>query len=423
VTGKLLTRTLLALAVVLAWGGRGAAQSYGIELYNNLQPASGGLAGVSLARPQDAPSALFGNPATMAQFQGTTFTFGGAWAEPTVTAAHDGAVTRFFGGGPFAGKSQTEGSLLGSFAVLQDLEAFGLRGVVGAGLNPGSGLGVDYRHLPGSAGLTAELLALDVTSGAAIRLTDRLSVGANSVVTFGLADVGLVQTSGAVHDYAIGGTFGAAYDLPLQTTVGANYRTQMNYTFDSLFQLPTGQFRDFNLDRPANVGLGIANRSLLGGDLLLAFDVQHIFWEDADLWKTIYVNQWTYAVGTQWSVGDWRLRAGYSYNTNPIRGDVGVEVNGFTVGRNAIELLQATQAPAFAKHRISGGFGLRDLLPGIDVDLYAGGMFRAEEQFGPHTSASIRSWFAGFGLTWRFGATPAKAEPCPACPADAAVVN
>ena len=38
-------------------------------------------------RPQDVPSAVFGNPATLAQFHGTQFTLGGGWVEgyPTVT--------------------------------------------------------------------------------------------------------------------------------------------------------------------------------------------------------------------------------------------------------------------------------------------------------------------------------------------------
>jgi len=39
------------------------------------------MAGVSIARPQDVPSAIFGNPATLAQFQGTQFTLGGGWME------------------------------------------------------------------------------------------------------------------------------------------------------------------------------------------------------------------------------------------------------------------------------------------------------------------------------------------------------
>ena len=57
------------------------------RLQNVMGPASGGMAGVSTARPQDVPSAIFGNPATLAQFEGTQFTLGGGWMEgyPTVS--------------------------------------------------------------------------------------------------------------------------------------------------------------------------------------------------------------------------------------------------------------------------------------------------------------------------------------------------
>ena len=41
------------------------AQSFGIELHNSLMPASGGMAGASLTRPQDLQSAINGNPATL----------------------------------------------------------------------------------------------------------------------------------------------------------------------------------------------------------------------------------------------------------------------------------------------------------------------------------------------------------------------
>src|SRR6188472_1629347 len=69
---------LLSLGAGQAWG-----QSFGVEAHNTLMPASGGMGGVSIARPQDVTSAINANPATLTQFQGTQFLFGGAWAEPT----------------------------------------------------------------------------------------------------------------------------------------------------------------------------------------------------------------------------------------------------------------------------------------------------------------------------------------------------
>jgi long-chain fatty acid transport protein len=52
-------------------------QSFGVELQNTLMPASGGMGGVSIARPQDLTSAMNANPASLSQFRGTQFPFGG----------------------------------------------------------------------------------------------------------------------------------------------------------------------------------------------------------------------------------------------------------------------------------------------------------------------------------------------------------
>ena len=76
------------------------AQSFGVEVFNNLMPASGGMAGASIASPQDVQSAIYGNPATMTQYRGTQFGLGGAWIEPTynLTVADPGLP--FVGVGP-----------------------------------------------------------------------------------------------------------------------------------------------------------------------------------------------------------------------------------------------------------------------------------------------------------------------------------
>ena len=56
-----------------------------------------------------------------------------------------------------------------------------------------------------------------------------------------------------------------------------------------------------------------------------------------------------------------------------------------------------------SQHRISFGVGIADLLPGVDLDMMAGGMFRDDEQLGNFTNTSIVSYWIGMGLTWRFG--------------------
>ena len=98
---------LTVLAFTLALGGSVKAQSFGVETHNVLMPASGGMGGVSIALPQDLTSAINGNPATLTQFYGTQFLFGGAWAEPTYNLAHQQGLLPTLG--TFDAKSEAQG--------------------------------------------------------------------------------------------------------------------------------------------------------------------------------------------------------------------------------------------------------------------------------------------------------------------------
>jgi len=117
--------TALAALVLSIVASDACAQTYGIELHNSLMPASGGMGGASIARPQDLQSAINGNPAALTQFRGTQFSFGGAWVEPTynitqLTPLPSVGVT------PDSAKSGTPGSVLGNIGVTLDFSAFGL---------------------------------------------------------------------------------------------------------------------------------------------------------------------------------------------------------------------------------------------------------------------------------------------------------
>ena len=56
-------------------------------------------------------------------------------------------------------------------------------------------------------------------------------------------------------------------------------------------------YQDVHIAQPTTLGLGIANRSLMDGNLLIAADVYYKLWEDAALWQDVMVNQWAFAVG------------------------------------------------------------------------------------------------------------------------------
>ena len=156
------------------------AQSYGVELHNSLMPASGGMGGTSLTRPQDVQSAINANPSTLTQFHGTQFSFGGAWAEATYDLGYDGSVPALnaLGLSAFDAKSGAPGATLGNIGVTQDFSALGMPATLGIGLIGASGASGEWRAEPGSNGTTVSLMVLDIVAGVGVDLTDRLSLGA-----------------------------------------------------------------------------------------------------------------------------------------------------------------------------------------------------------------------------------------------------
>jgi long-chain fatty acid transport protein len=130
-------------------------------------------------------------------------------------------------------------------------------------------------------------------------------------------------------------------------------------------------------------------------------------WDNAQLFRSVYNNQWVLQLGSQYSLGNYRLRSGYAYAQNPIDPTPINNIGGVFPpgGPPSVRYTQGLLAVT-PQHRISMGIGAVDVLPGIDMDLLVGGMFRDTEQLGPSTTTSMSSYWIGFGLTWRFGACP-----------------
>ena len=397
-----------ALAAVLAVGlaffasntHEAYAQTFGLDVHNLINPASGGMAGTSLASPQDVQSAIFGNPSTLSEFRGTQFSMGATWSEPTFDVTHNGTVT----GVPYSGKSSAQGCLLPTIGVIQDLSGLGIPGSIGAGLTTLSGVSEQLTNQPGSLGTHTEYLILGFTIGAGVDLTDRLAFGASLTVGDGYAGGGFVNNSVVTHDYGLRGSFGLDFELSCNTTLAGYYQTTMPYRYDNLLYLsPPGVFMDVDIDQPDNIGIGIANNALMGGDLLLAADVIYKSWDNCNYWRDLYEDQWVFSMGAQLTRGRWKYRAGYAFSDNPIDRNPGATINGVALGQPIVEYYQATQAGVISQHRITGGIGIEDVLPGVTVDLFAGAMLPESDQFGTHTSVSLKVWYLGGGITWKFG--------------------
>ncbi len=386
-----------------------SAQTFGVELANTLMPASGAMGGTSIARPQDVQSAFL-NPASLTQFNGTQVGFGTSWAEPTITIDNQADLTAA-GISPYQAKSGRPGSLVGNIAITQDFSAMGMPVTVGVGLLTASGLGVDYRGVEASQGTTAELVGLASGAAIGIQVTDRLSVGAAGYLTTTTLDGPFAGIGAAVPAYALRAGLGVNYDLNDCTTVGGYWLTRQSFQFDDAVILP-GPFnpQDLNLDFPETFGIGIANSRMLDGRLLLAADVSYKKWSDADFFDSIWEDQLIVQLGAQYTVRrGLRLRLGYAYAENISRQFAGLSVGGVVPDDllPGVQYIQA-QFAAINPHRLTAGVGMQDVLPGVDLDLFGGGMFRAEEAFGD-TSTSIQSYWVGMGLTWRFG----RGAACP----------
>ena len=406
-----LTRGIAVLVVVLASAGSAAAQTYGIDFRNTLMPASGGMAGTSVAAPQDFLSAINANPAALTQYKGTHFTIGGAFAEATVDLEQKAAVP-LLGVAAFSAKSSTPGAIVPAIGVAQEVDGLPLPTTVGLAVLGAAGGGSSYVQVPASNATSSYLLLLEFAPSVAVELTERLSIGATMFIGDGYASGPFVGTSGMTNAYALRGGFGLDYALGDATWLGAYYQTTQAFRFENEAVLfSERQPRDVDMGLPQQVGMGIANESLLDGRLLLAADALYLDWRSAALFNNIYRGQWVMQLGSQYRATDRvKLRLGYALAQNPVDESVGTRIGPVEVpgGVPAVKYLQA-QFAIVNEHRMAAGIGVSDLLMrGLDFDAFAGGMFPAGESLGSDTYVSVKSYWLGVGFTWHFDQPPAR---------------
>jgi long-chain fatty acid transport protein len=137
------------IAIAAAWGDAARGQTYGIDFRNTLMPASGGMAGTSVATPQEFMSAINANPAAITHYRGTHFTIGEAFAEATVNLEQKTAAP-FLGVTPFSAKSSTPGAIVPAISVAQEVEGLPVPTTVGLALLGAAGGGSSYVQMPSS---------------------------------------------------------------------------------------------------------------------------------------------------------------------------------------------------------------------------------------------------------------------------------
>jgi long-chain fatty acid transport protein len=245
-----------AIGTALSLGSAGAiAGPHGFDLHNVLNGASASFAGTSIAHTEDPVSAVFGNPATLAQyFGGTHFMFGATFYMPRAQMEHDGsagyAVTELNDtytqdsagvSAPgqaaalyqFDSRSAQDLYAVPQVAVTQDLSGLGIPVVLGVGVTATNGIGVDYQHSSNSIGAAAELINLGVNAGIGMKMSDTLDVGVALTITYAMLEAGLTGSGTQKHDLGFRGTVGARKHMgPL--TIGAYYMGELEHQYANL---------------------------------------------------------------------------------------------------------------------------------------------------------------------------------------------
>lgn len=420
-------RTLIystALAVFAIGMGNAQAAPMGSELDLTIMPASGGMEGVGVVRPQDPVAMLFGNPATLTQLKGrNAFTLGASYIGPKLEASADGAVPAAGVTGPFKGSSSLKDLAMPHAVAIHRFSpkfvgAFGFTGV--------SGLGSDFRNVAGLPPLVADLKIFGGNMSAGYQVTKNISLGGTFTVGIGSLQIGTVDNTALVNDFGIGGSVGVTYDAgPVQ--FGFDYKAPLHITYESVTQIDAGgpaALSDFTLEQPQEFVIGMATTDKLFKDTVLELDFRYKDYDNAEGYQDFWKSAWRIALGGSHSMktpfGKATLRLGYSYTSSILKdadklgNSVGefnsIELGGgpAPIGPTFIQLFQATVADGHWRQGVSLGMGLElgEILgmkkdSSLRMDVHANYGFDGEVQIGPfHNDGSI--FAAGMGLTWNF---------------------
>lgn len=393
----------LVVTLALAAVSTAHAANYGTDLNLTMLPGTGGMAGVGIASPIEPAAAVFGNPATLVNFNdGTSFSFGATFFKPEVKATHNGGDT----GAAWSGDSKMSDYLIPTVAITQPL---GKDLVLGLGLTAISGVGSDFRGVDGSLDPLAELIVFGANAGLAYRVNEQFDVGAAVTIANGYFQAGLSSNTATRHEYGWRGTLGANYHVG-GSSVGAYYRSELSIKYRDVVNYAPNAFWDLTLEQPEELGVGISNSSLLGGQLLVSADVVWKNWENAKFYEDIYENQTVVAFGAQLTQGKARWRIGYSHASSPIKDNVGSSVgeatalsyNGATIPLtpSLVRYLQATNAEVIWEDQVTVGLGY-ELTKNVRMDAHAGVALSNSETIG-NTKVDAEAWQIGAGLVWKF---------------------
>lgn len=322
------------------------------------------MGGVGAAAPQDAITAVFGNPAAMCYIPCETSEVDFA---ATIFAPHVSATVKTTGSGgpgslPNSSVSADSGGqpyafpAIGIYTPINENWRFGLAAY---GI---SGLGVDYRGTNlrnsgvGDFSIKTDFQVMKFAPNLAYRILPNLSVGAALQINWAQLDLG----QGSAHTFGVGTQVGVLYKPIDPLSIGVTYQSPQSHKFRQVFNIDGALTGDNNnealkLEQPQQVVLGLAY-DIIPSKLLMEVDGKWLNWANADGYKDFdWKDQWVAAVGVQAKPMDWlAVRLGYNYGNNPVKMH-----NGFTFTNGLAPTttnLQGTQIPTaqFEGFRIVG---------------------------------------------------------------------
>ena len=356
-TTRTLLITLAALAPAIGFATNG-------DNMIAIGPKSRAMGGVSIAYPQDAITAVFGNPAALCFTKfcpSTQVDFAGTLFMPEVNASVTNPLD--------PSKSLKADSDDGVYPI----PAMGIsvpfgednRGRFGLAAYGVSGLGVDYRNtvLGGTLGDlgqvppgfdTAPIIAGSYTSlqimkfspSVAWQVAPGVSVGVAAHIDYAILDMGQGSSAG----FGFGIQAGAVYRPSKEWALGVSYTSPQEVDHENVISMG-GPMQDLALEAPQQLGAGIAYE-LDEGRFVIAADLKWINWSSAKGYKDFdWDDQTVLAIGVQYEVIEDKLvlRAGYNYGKNPVKEHNGWDGSfDFNTGMpNDVTVVQGIMMPTY----------------------------------------------------------------------------
>jgi long-chain fatty acid transport protein len=401
----------------------------------SMKPASGGMSGAAFAMPQEVSAAVFGNPATLTQFPGTQFGLGASILKIKLENTQTGA------GGTNLSDSAADNYVIPDAAFSRQI---GESWVIGAGIQVGAGLGADFRDDPVRVGavpgtelpFNSELLSFNANLSTAKQITPSLSIGAAATVGFGLLQIGTVGQSGpdiptgqfggttsSVHDTGVRFSLGITQQVSDNIILSALYKSKLKYEFtDVTFTsvAPKG-LQTLTVEQPAEYVLGAAMN--LSPSWLIEIDIMRNLWSGASTYEDIYKDQTAFVLGTQYKLGDWSFRLGYSHQSDQFRDEPNKSINSLHgigtiplpfIDNDLIKIVQTASTPGVSSDSVSLGIGY-DIAPSTRIDAFGAYSFKesltrntpnVDAALGLPVSSSYRTdvtlWVIGVGVNFKY---------------------